>query len=200
MSGEALHSTQRSAADAIAIEDWERGIACSVPRRRPEQLAQLQFHCGKPPPAAAPSTRTRIRQGHRMCAPRAEHGRRVRSAVGHVGRDLEAEAPFNRGRSLPSHGHAPVVLACRASMSTPTVCCNPLGFQPNLRARAIAHNAAVQPPQRFARPTLFPDASPRRSAGASKTAPDPPGSTAHRPGGRGAGPNPRAGHGLRRPT
>ena len=41
----------------MAIEDWVRGRARSVPAHRPEQVRQLQFHWGKPPPAADPSTR-----------------------------------------------------------------------------------------------------------------------------------------------
>jgi len=40
-----------------SIEDWVLAAARTVPRRRPEQLRQLQFHWGKPPPAADPSTR-----------------------------------------------------------------------------------------------------------------------------------------------
>ena len=58
MSGEALTSAQEvSVLPATAIEDWVRGRARNVPLRRPAQLRQLQFHCGKPPPAADPSTR-----------------------------------------------------------------------------------------------------------------------------------------------
>ena len=38
-----------------AMEDWVRAFAFNVPRRKPSQLRQLQFHCGKPPPAAEPS-------------------------------------------------------------------------------------------------------------------------------------------------
>jgi hypothetical protein len=40
----------------IAREDWVRERARRVPLRTPEQLRQLQFHCGKPPPAADPRT------------------------------------------------------------------------------------------------------------------------------------------------
>jgi hypothetical protein len=31
-----------------------------LPRRKPSQLGQLQFHCGKPPPAEDPKTRMRM--------------------------------------------------------------------------------------------------------------------------------------------
>jgi hypothetical protein len=58
ISGEALTSAQETPTlPATAIEDWVRACARSVPFRKPAQLLQLQFHCGKPPPAADPSTR-----------------------------------------------------------------------------------------------------------------------------------------------
>ncbi|MBA2594623.1 MAG: hypothetical protein H0U97_21250 [Gammaproteobacteria bacterium] len=49
-----------SSPSPTAIDDWVRACARIVPWRRPAQLRQLQFHCGKPPPAAEPSTYTRI--------------------------------------------------------------------------------------------------------------------------------------------
>ena len=39
---------------ASEIDDWVRGRARTLPLRTPAQLRQLQFHWGKPPPAAAP--------------------------------------------------------------------------------------------------------------------------------------------------
>jgi len=42
------------------MDDCVRGCARIVPLRTPSQFRQLQFHCGKPPPAPAPRTRTRI--------------------------------------------------------------------------------------------------------------------------------------------
>jgi hypothetical protein len=58
ISGEAFTSTQQAAAlPATAIEDCVRACARSVPFLKPAQLSQLQFHCGKPPPAADPRTR-----------------------------------------------------------------------------------------------------------------------------------------------
>src|SRR5271165_3134142 len=56
MSGEALTSAQELP-PATAMEDWVRARARIVPSRSPEQLGQLQFHWGKPPPAADPRTR-----------------------------------------------------------------------------------------------------------------------------------------------
>jgi len=61
MSGEALtstHSVLLAVLSAVtAIDDCVRARARIVPLRTPAQLPQLQFHCGKPPPAADPSTR-----------------------------------------------------------------------------------------------------------------------------------------------
>src|SRR5437762_4998551 len=57
MSGEALTRAHwRSSPPLTAIEDWVLGRARRVPWRTPEQLRQLQFHGGKPPPAAGAST------------------------------------------------------------------------------------------------------------------------------------------------
>src|SRR3984957_4908249 len=56
ISGDAFTSTQELPTPT-AMEDWVRARPRSVPARYPLQLGQLQFHCGKPPPAADPSTR-----------------------------------------------------------------------------------------------------------------------------------------------
>lgn len=70
MSGEALTSAQQSLSlPRTAIEDWVRGRARNVPARTPAQFRQLQFHCGKPPPAAAPSTRIFTRVQERWRSP-----------------------------------------------------------------------------------------------------------------------------------
>jgi len=55
-SGEALINTQSGEPSPTMMEDWVRGVALMVPARNPAQLVQLQFHCGKPPPAAEPKT------------------------------------------------------------------------------------------------------------------------------------------------
>src|ERR1700683_2106036 len=58
MSGDAFTSTQDAGSlPRTAIDDCVRGRARKVPARKPAQLGQLQFHCGKPPPAADPKTR-----------------------------------------------------------------------------------------------------------------------------------------------
>ena len=53
-SGLALRSVQREPSALTATEHWVRGFARSDPVLTPLQLMQLQFHCGKPPPAAEP--------------------------------------------------------------------------------------------------------------------------------------------------
>src|SRR5262249_50566474 len=60
-SGEALNRTHSIPSAEAAMEDWVRGRARIVPLRTPSQLRQLQFHCGRPPPAADPSTRMCIK-------------------------------------------------------------------------------------------------------------------------------------------
>src|SRR2546428_5574729 len=40
------------------MDDCVRGRHCREPSRAARQLGQLQFHCGNPPPAAEPRTRT----------------------------------------------------------------------------------------------------------------------------------------------
>ena len=56
MSGEAFTSAHE-VPPLTAMEDWVRARACNVFARYPLQLGQLQFHWGKPPPAADPRTR-----------------------------------------------------------------------------------------------------------------------------------------------
>ena len=57
MSGDAFNSTHDSPSPETAIELCVRSEARIRPLRCPAQLTQLQFHCGKPPPALEPSTR-----------------------------------------------------------------------------------------------------------------------------------------------
>jgi hypothetical protein len=57
ISGDALINTQSVPLDDTAIDDCVRAFALIEPLRTPAQLAQLQFHWGKPPPAAEPRTR-----------------------------------------------------------------------------------------------------------------------------------------------
>lgn len=56
MSGEALNNTQFSWSELTVMDDCVRAVTRLLPVRYPLQLGQLQFHCGKPPPAAEPRT------------------------------------------------------------------------------------------------------------------------------------------------
>src|SRR3954453_17553257 len=81
-SGEALARNHGPSAPRIASDDCVRGRAPS-PRRAASHVGQRQFHCGNPPPAAEPSTRTRtvpmIESNHalRSCAAHAAPRRRT---------------------------------------------------------------------------------------------------------------------------
>src|SRR5690348_5904110 len=88
------------------MEDCVLLRALRVPPRTPAQLRQLQFHCGKPPPAADPRTRIFIQgaargQRTRRSATRAPSV--SRSAMGDVHRDFHAEAKVDRLRNFPLH-------------------------------------------------------------------------------------------------
>jgi hypothetical protein len=56
MSGLVLNKTQCTASPLTAMDDWVRANAFMLPWRKPWHIRQLQFHCGKPPPAADPNT------------------------------------------------------------------------------------------------------------------------------------------------
>jgi hypothetical protein len=104
MSGDAFTNTQEcKLLPQTAIEDCVRARACRVPARNPAQFGQLQFHWGKPPPAADPSTR--IFKGYMGARSR----RRAQSAspIGNVHGDFHAKAKINRGRSFPFHNDSP---------------------------------------------------------------------------------------------
>src|SRR5215831_3390526 len=58
MSGEALSNTHRSPSPVTANADCVRRLRPGLPARTSAQLRQLQFACGKPPPAAEPNTLT----------------------------------------------------------------------------------------------------------------------------------------------
>jgi hypothetical protein len=69
------------------------------PAQASEHTGHRQFHCGKPPPAAAPSTmavRFPIHEKEKTKACRSELGRKI--AV-----DLEADADFDEGGCGPGH-------------------------------------------------------------------------------------------------
>jgi hypothetical protein len=53
-----LSSTHRSPSRVTANADCVRWLRPGLPARTSAQLRQLQFACGKPPPAAEPNTLT----------------------------------------------------------------------------------------------------------------------------------------------
>src|SRR5689334_12315176 len=57
-SGEALIRNHRRWSALTATDDWVRGTP--APERTAVHTGQPQFHCGEPPPAAEPSTRSHI--------------------------------------------------------------------------------------------------------------------------------------------
>jgi len=57
ISGEQFSSSHASPSALTATHSWLRARARPAPSRTPRQFGQPQFHCGNPPPAAAPSTR-----------------------------------------------------------------------------------------------------------------------------------------------
>lgn len=59
-SGEALRRNQFSGSGETAIWACVRGCDFRLPARKTLQFRQLQFHWGKPPPAAEPRTFTRM--------------------------------------------------------------------------------------------------------------------------------------------
>ena len=62
-SGEVFNKNQVRSSLLIATWAWLRLLPEKVPARNDLQLRQLQFHCGKPPPAAEPRTLIRILAG-----------------------------------------------------------------------------------------------------------------------------------------
>src|SRR5690606_153872 len=73
-----------------AADDWVRGCRPGTPRRTSAQLRQLQFHCGKPPPAAEPNTLIIITSTHacRLAVRSAPEG--LLAPVGRLARNYNA--------------------------------------------------------------------------------------------------------------
>src|SRR5882757_3356337 len=109
ISGEAFTSTHESppvtSPQVTAMEDWVRAWARKVPVRYPLQLGQLQFHWGKPPPAADPRTRIRTYGA----GPQKLNERPRLSAIRHVHGDFHAEPNLDRLWGFPFHDLSPRV-------------------------------------------------------------------------------------------
>src|ERR1700691_5146322 len=110
MSGEALHTTHWQPSTETAIEDWLRRRAFRVPARTPLQFAQLQFHCGTPPPAAEPNPRI-SKDSSRSAVWRPPRGYRggTRSTIRDVRVDFHSETQHDSRRCNPFHMQVPCV-------------------------------------------------------------------------------------------
>ena len=112
-SGEALIRNQETPSALTATDSCVRGLASAVDARTNRQLAQPQFHCGKPPPAAEPSTRTRNWRrrlvagsvsGRRRLGPRRRGTPGVAIAeVALIPADFRAHVDLDEGRGFPFH-------------------------------------------------------------------------------------------------
>src|SRR5262249_14741270 len=99
-SGVALRRIHCSPSPERARLAWVRGLTRVSPLQARRHTGHRQFHCGKPPPPAEPSTiavkRPIQRENKRTKVADLELGREV--AV-----DLEADADFYEGRRCPGH-------------------------------------------------------------------------------------------------
>ena len=91
-SGDALRSNQVASTGEIATCAWVRAWPFKTPLRKRSQFEHLQFHWGKPPPAAEPRTLIRIY--------------RLELSVS-VGADFTVQFDYFVLRRDPFHGLAP---------------------------------------------------------------------------------------------
>ena len=98
-SGDAPSSSQRSPSADTASDACVRG-GRRAPLRTPSHWRQPQFHCGKPPPAAEPSTRTRIslRRGRAR-----DRILPIAAVVWLVGADLGVHVDLRSASGSPRH-------------------------------------------------------------------------------------------------
>src|SRR5262245_50234338 len=105
MSGEQLNSVQELPSRLTAMLDWVRLTTRLSPDQKSSHMAQRQFHCGKPPPAADPSTTTF------MIAASFRPQMAAYQSNLDLGRDivvdLEADADFANNRLWPAHKKPP---------------------------------------------------------------------------------------------
>ena len=97
----------------IASEDCVRGRARSGSDRARAQTSQLQFHCGKPPPAAAPKTRIRMQKDGPKLLPALLSNNRDQLAElifsASVAVDFHTNSDFNNFRLVPAHFLVPLM-------------------------------------------------------------------------------------------
>src|SRR5215469_10072962 len=97
-SGEALSRNQLSSSALMATCSWVRAFPWKPPSRIRRQLRQAQFHCGKAPPAAVPSSFTCIWSDLELRAD--------------VGVDLAAELDLLKRRGSPFHNYLSSIRYC----------------------------------------------------------------------------------------
>src|SRR5690348_10712415 len=111
-SGEALIRNQRSPSPLTARDAWVRRFAPGSPERARRQPSAFEFHCGKPPPAAAPNTTALTAASYGSGAPqRGPRQGRLRGLFLEVGAgvgvDFHADGDLDDTRFLPSHWPSP---------------------------------------------------------------------------------------------
>src|SRR6266403_5112026 len=99
ISGEALSRNHASPSALTATHSWVRGSIWTDPSRAPRQFRQAQFHCGQPPPAAEPSTRTFM-----FCSPTS---RLLFKTLAAVGLGLRVHLDLVERGLDPLHGRSP---------------------------------------------------------------------------------------------
>src|SRR5271166_483488 len=103
-SGEAFKTNQSSLFADTASDACDRARAAESPDRARRQAGALEFHCGKPPPAADPRTTARTIGLPRRISRR----RRIESLFdlgAGVGVDFQSDRDLDNDRGLPLHGH-----------------------------------------------------------------------------------------------
>src|SRR5271169_1236514 len=80
-----------------------RGLAHASPARARWHPTAFEFHCGNPPPAAAPRTRTRTGQLPQLTAPPIRRGARLPQLGAGVRVDLGTERNLDDLWGFPCH-------------------------------------------------------------------------------------------------
>src|SRR6185312_10565578 len=129
-SGEALIRNQRSPSPLTASEAWVRRFAPGSPERARRQPSAFEFHCGKPPPAAAPNTTALTAASYGQlrppgAPPRGPVQSRLRGLFLEVGAgvgvDFHADSDLDDTRFLPSHWPSPSKRAGKDADEQPRV-------------------------------------------------------------------------------
>src|SRR3954464_7082011 len=111
-SGEALIRNQRSPSPLTANNAWVRRAAPGSPARARRQASALEFHWGKPPPAAAPNTTALTAAPYRSIEPQrgpkqSRSGGLFLEVGASVGVDLHADGDLDDPWFLPGHWRSP---------------------------------------------------------------------------------------------